>query len=219
MTATETGLRKTFVQAVLDMATSPQQATKIFRTSLLRLHPDKVPSTQESVAQALTQHLTSIHTMIRDGTTPVFLMHNLRSPRFVDNLSRGSESSLCGDTVDPSDDPAACGREYRSNDAVRRRQWSPDDLVYERAKTTNPELFKRRVLRRLPAHLKPGRPPSSSPYGDMYWVGTDEGRAIIARAIDRVEDPPLREKLRRDAGGMGFDVDAVLGDAPRDARF
>jgi hypothetical protein len=44
----------------------------------------------------------------------------------------------------------------------------------------------------------------------MYWVGTDEGRAIIARAIDRVEDPPLREKLRRDAGGMGFDVDAVL---------
>jgi hypothetical protein len=152
--------------------------------------------------------LTTIHTGIVDKTFSTEILNNLAKEGFVARLAAGGTKLLEGTIGD--DTPSACGHVYRAKSTVDTVD--PEEKVYRYARATNPEMFRRRVLLRLPRELRP-RPPSKehpeySRYcrlgNPLYWVGTDEGRSSVAHAIASVSDPTLRTSLVAAAEAMGF---------------
>lgn len=126
-------------------------------------------------------------------------------------------------------------RTYNTRNRTRQRQ-SGDPVsnrLYKHIQTTNPVLFKRHVLSKIPQKYRPcppGMPPTNDcqsrikpmvsmrtaqshyrKFGhDQYWVGTEHGRRAIAHAISLIQNQSLQTALKNKAMSLGFDVDAEL---------
>lgn len=121
------------------------------------------------------------------------------------------------------------------NKTRTRRASDPNsNTLYKHVQTTNPVLFKRHILSKIPKKYRPCPPGEQSGgrdcqsvieprvtlntatkhyqrFGDsQYWIGTEHGRRAIAHAISKIQSTSLRNKLKNKARELGFDVDYEL---------
>lgn len=128
-------------------------------------------------------------------------------------------------------------RTYDARDRTRQRHSGDpvSNAVYKHIQITNPVLFRRHVLNKIPKQYKPCPPGTPPPhhtcqsrirpmvvsmktavsqyrkYGsDQYWVGTEHGRRAVAHAISLIPNRSLQKSLKRKALLLGFDVDKEL---------
>jgi hypothetical protein len=256
-------LRARFVDAVTSImrAQNAGAAKKAYHTAMLAIHPDKqTNTTAKTLATSLSQKLSGLY-QIRTSL-PARVKTNLQNPTFVANLAKNraaydpsssspnisdmsSNNMFYNNNTDPNYTPSTpeYGARYRPqptyNAGDRTRQRHPGDpvadTIYKHAHTTNPILFKRHVISKIPKEHRPC-PPGAVPthatcqkrikpmvsmdaakrqyttFGDdLYWVGTEHGRRAIAHAIAKlVPSAALRKRLKTKAASLGFDVDGEM---------
>lgn len=228
-------LRALFADAVATMrAQNMGDAKKTYHKAMLAIHPDKQTSpATKTLATSLSQKLSELY-------------QNMNQTDSNSNdmpVNHGFDEMHDAYTmIYTPGDYGARYRPQRTYDASdRTRQRHPGDPVadnlYKHAHATNPILFKRHVISKIPKEYRPCPPGHGdrathapcqrrikpmvgmaiaarqyATFGDdLYWVGTEHGRRAIAHAIAKlVPNADLRKRLKAKAISLGFDVDGEM---------